>query len=438
LRAPLPPRQPSQVRALAAPATSSDTGRMRAAVATSDTGRMRALRAPPPPPLREEPAWTSEPREDDFAQVAEQARLGVQRKVVDEGARRKRQRLITAGAIAAVVAGIIVILIEKFYDPEARAREKAIAAEVSRMAEQQKVTDNLTLIEVDIEKAIMENNLDLARQDLARLVERSPEHPRREFLQASIDRAAELARLGAQRATSSESAGSAETERPPGPRTTEHAAPRAAERAPQREASRDRVAERAPASAERAPRQTAANNARSFGAPIGESPGQRSIPLNAPINSEPTLSPQRQGSSFGGRTVEASDNGAGNTPAPTASAPSNPNTAGSAVANPVPAPAPAPAVPAAMDVTPAKVLKRISPVAPISIAARPGGYVVLAYTINANGRVADIEVVESQPNGVFDGAAQAAVRKWIYEPRKENGLAVASTAKARLVFEPTN
>ena len=39
---------------------------------------------------------------------------------------------------------------------------------------------------------------------------------------------------------------------------------------------------------------------------------------------------------------------------------------------------------------------------------------------------------------VFDSAAQDAVRKWTYEPRRENGVAVESTAKAKLVFDPAN
>ncbi|HEX6638286.1 MAG TPA: hypothetical protein VF033_11580, partial [Steroidobacteraceae bacterium] len=265
-----PARRESQVRAPAppaTPATPSDTGRMRAptpadtgrmralpAASTSDTGRMRALQPPA------EPSWTPEPVEEDFAQIAEQARLGVQRKVIDETARRKKQRLLTAGAVAAVVAGVIVFLIEKFYDPEARAREQAIAAEVSRMAEQQKVTDNLTLIEVDIEKAIMDNNLDLARQELARLVEKAPGHPRREFLQASIDRAAELARLATQRTSAGDSSGSAET----GPSAARQ---RPAERAASRETVRERQVERAPAPAERSTR-AAANSSRAYGAPI--------------------------------------------------------------------------------------------------------------------------------------------------------------------------
>ena len=113
-------------------------------------------------PLAKAPVddWTPEaPLEDDFAQVAAQARMGVQRKVVDEVSRRKRQRLLTACGVAVAVSGVLVFLIEKFYDPEARARERAIAQEVTRMAEQQKVTDDLTLIEVDIENAIMNNEV---------------------------------------------------------------------------------------------------------------------------------------------------------------------------------------------------------------------------------------------------------------------------------------
>jgi TonB family protein len=410
---------------------------MRAPLAASDTGRMRALtqpQPPAPPPRREEPAWAPEPLEDDFAQVAQQARMGVERKVVDEAARRKRQKLITAGAIAAAVAGVIVFLIEKFYDPDARARENAIAAEVTRMNEQRKFTDSLTMIEVDIEKAIMDNDLDLARRELAKLVEQAPEHPRREFLQASIDRAAELAKLAAQRASSNDS-GTAEPERAASrQRPAERANGGAASREIPREATRERAAERATPATER-PARAAANSTRSYGAPIGEAPGQRSIPLNAPINAEPTISPQRAGNAFGGRTVEASDNAGGN-PVANASVPANQNPAGSAEAVMPPAAAPAPATPVAVAVTPARILKRVAPVAPLSVGARAGGYVVVKFNVSESGKVSDVEVVESAPNGVFDNAAQNAVRKWTYEPRKENGVAVASTARARLVFEP--
>jgi len=64
--------------------------------------------------------------------------------------------------------------------------------------------------------------------------------------------------------------------------------------------------------------------------------------------------------------------------------------------------------------------------------------VVVNFKIGSNGRVSDIEITESEPRGVFDDAARDAVRKWVYEPRKENGQAVESTAKTKLVFDPSN
>jgi TonB family protein len=430
LRAPAPPRASPAART-AAPASTSDTGRMRAPLTTSDTGRMRAAVPPAPPPRVELPGWTPEPVEEDFAQIAEQARLGVQRKVVDEAALRKRRRLITAGASAVAVAAVLVFLIEQFYDPDARAKAEAIAAEVTRMAQEQKATENLMLIEVDIEQAIMDNKLDVARQELAKLVEKAPEHPRREFLQASIDRADELTRLEAQNSgTAKEPVRGSETQRPA-------ARPRAAERAP------DRVATRAPerTAPARAQRNSTASSGgpRSFGAPLGESPGQRTIPLDAPINSPPTLTPITRGdNSFSGRTVEASDSGTAGTVAPTATVPREQNEGGSAAVTQPPVGAPAPEVPAAVNVVPAKIIKRVAPVAPTGVPLKTAGFVVVKFSISDSGRVSDVEVVESSPAGVFDNAAQAAVRKWMYEPRKENGVAVSSTARARLVFEPAD
>ena len=93
---------------------------------------------------------------------------------------------------------------------------------------------------------------------------------------------------------------------------------------------------------------------------------------------------------------------------------------------------------AAVDVVPAKIVKRVAPVAPLGISRKTAGYVVVKFNVTETGRVADVEIVESTPPGVFDDAAQNAVRKWMYEPRKENGVAVASQAKARLVFDAGN
>jgi protein TonB len=443
LRAP-PRRESPQVRAPLPPATTSDTGRMRARAAapasTSDTGRMRAPAMPPPAaPAAPQPeamsSWAP-PTEDDFATVAAQARLGVQRKAIDEAGRRKRHQLITVGAVAVAVAGIIVVLIAKFYDPEARARERAIAAEVSRMAEQQKATDNLTLIEIDIEKAIMDNEFGLARRELARLIELSPAHPRREFLQSSIDRAAELARLASPDRTAEPRDGA-------GTATPERAPARAAARTPERPAERaTRAPERStPPRAEtaRASRNVSNSSERVYGAPIGDAPPQRTIPLDAPINAPPSAANARGAgnNAFGGRTVEASDMSQAGTVAP--AAPAAPaSTSASTSANAPSVAAPAPAAPPPVEVVPAKLVKRVAPVVSADVPRKAEGYVVVSIAITEAGRVADVNVEESTPPGVFDQAALAAVRKWQYEPRKENGVAVASQSRARLVFKPAD
>jgi hypothetical protein len=73
--------------------------------------------------------------------------------------------------------------------------KRAIAEQIKVMNEQQQVSDNLALIEIDIESAIMTNDFVTARRELAQLVEKAPDHPRRAFLEASIDRAEALAKL---------------------------------------------------------------------------------------------------------------------------------------------------------------------------------------------------------------------------------------------------
>jgi protein TonB len=429
---------------------------------TADTGRMRALAQPmqpiPPMPVapapRDLPAWTPEPlgmQEDEFAELAAQARLGVRQGAVDEAARRKKQRLFMACGVAVVVAGALVFAIEKLYDPEARAREAAIAQSMQQMAEQQKATDNLTLIEVGIEDAIMNNDLDTARSELAKLVELKPDHPRREFLQASIDRAAALARLTPQNtpapATEPQSPTQAAVVPPAGSsRNAAHrtiTAERDAGRATPAPAPR-------PVEPARAARNVPQAGSRAYGAPIGEAPPSPTIPLDAPINAPPTTAARRTDNAFVGRTLEASDAASMTrvpvaAPAAAVGAAASPSMSGANLATP-PATAPAPAPPpaatrsqsgaaAVVDVVPAKIIKRIAPIAPPGVPRKTAGQVVVKYTISDNGRVTDIEVVESTPAGVFDDAAESAVRKWVYEPRRENGVAVESQARARIVFE---
>lgn len=52
------------------------------------------------------------------------------------------------------------------------------------------------------------------------------------------------------------------------------------------------------------------------------------------------------------------------------------------------------------------------------------GWVHLAFTITEAGTTKDIEVVEAEPVNVFEDAAIAAVRKYKYKPKVEQGAAV--------------
>ncbi|BDX18580.1 hypothetical protein MFKK_13900 [Halopseudomonas aestusnigri] len=56
------------------------------------------------------------------------------------------------------------------------------------------------------------------------------------------------------------------------------------------------------------------------------------------------------------------------------------------------------------------------------------GSVTLRFTVNAEGRVEDIEVIASEPPGVFDRAARRAISRSRFVPRQENGVPVAREA----------
>ncbi len=64
------------------------------------------------------------------------------------------------------------------------------------------------------------------------------------------------------------------------------------------------------------------------------------------------------------------------------------------------------------------------------------GYVDVLFTISPVGTVQDAEVVRSKPSLVFDRVALRAIRKWKYNPKIDNGIAVArSGVGVRLIFE---
>lgn len=64
------------------------------------------------------------------------------------------------------------------------------------------------------------------------------------------------------------------------------------------------------------------------------------------------------------------------------------------------------------------------------------GWVDIEFTIAPTGTVEDPKVIGANPRGVFEQAALRAVRRWRYNPRIENGVAVArSGIRVRLRFE---
>ena len=80
-------------------------------------------------------------------------------------------------------------------------------------------------------------------------------------------------------------------------------------------------------------------------------------------------------------------------------------------------------------------LNEVLPVYPDS-ARRRGieGYVKLAFTITAEGKVENVRVIESSPANVFDREARKAAVRWRFAPRTEQGRSVARDAVKTLQF----
>ena len=93
---------------------------------------------------------------------------------------------------------------------------------------------------------------------------------------------------------------------------------------------------------------------------------------------------------------------------------------------------------AAQSIISAASLKRtrtVNPVYPESARKRGvEGWVELAFTVQANGTVDDVEVRNASPAEVFDDAAVRAIRQWRFEPVQRNGERVAQRAMVRLKF----
>lgn len=101
------------------------------------------------------------------------------------------------------------------------------------------------------------------------------------------------------------------------------------------------------------------------------------------------------------------------------------------------APLPVAAAPAVPDFVRAK------PLAPLDVDypqrefdAGRQGYVIVEFTLDANGRASDAKVVESKPERVFDDAALQAVRRGRFRTNELGDSGMSRRARLRITFQP--
>ena len=64
-----------------------------------------------------------------------------------------------------------------------------------------------------------------------------------------------------------------------------------------------------------------------------------------------------------------------------------------------------------------------------------GGKVMLLVTVDTDGSVAEVEVEQTSPAGVFDAPAVEAARQWRFQPATENGRPARSQVRVPITFE---
>ena len=148
------------------------------------------------------------------------------------------------------------------------------------------------------------------------------------------------------------------------------------------------------------------------------------------------------GAPAGASIPPAADATAAATTAAATPAAATPAAADTAIASttppPRPAPAPAPAAPTG-ETRDAAVTSPTVPVYPIAAArARQEGWVEVEFTVSADGSVQNARVTGSNPTRIFDREAVAAVQRAKFQPKVENGQAVASTLRRRIEFKLGN
>jgi protein TonB len=86
--------------------------------------------------------------------------------------------------------------------------------------------------------------------------------------------------------------------------------------------------------------------------------------------------------------------------------------------------------------TPPKVRKR-SPIVYPELARRQGisGFVTMNVLVDESGNVEDVEIIDSDPDEIFDLKADSNIRRWKFEPATYNGKKVKVWAMQKIVFK---
>ncbi len=86
--------------------------------------------------------------------------------------------------------------------------------------------------------------------------------------------------------------------------------------------------------------------------------------------------------------------------------------------------------------SPPRPLARVRPLYPFRARERgTEGFVRLAFVVRADGPVGKADVVRAEPEGVFDRAALAAIRRWRFDPGTKDGNPVAARVRLTMRFQ---
>lgn len=88
-----------------------------------------------------------------------------------------------------------------------------------------------------------------------------------------------------------------------------------------------------------------------------------------------------------------------------------------------------------VDVPPKAVTRGAFKYPPVAKKNGVKGYVLLSILVEVDGSVNQVQVLESNPSGMFDAAAMQGIRAWHFEPAKYKGETVKVWAKQKIRFD---